>query len=335
MAQARRARAKVLCNGRDISNHIRNMSYTDGYDRTDDVSITLSDREGRWTGDRFPETGDTLSVAIELFDWNGRGDDRSLNLGAFEVDNVRHSEVVEINAVAVPISSSARSEKKDRAWVAVSLSGIAVDISGNAGLPLVYDTDIDPFYDNADQNHKSDLEFLQELCKSDGLCMKVTKGRLIVFEECKYESLPAIATIRKGGTDIIGFPTFHRNAKDVYKACEISHFDPKTDEVYTGYFEVPGAPDVGHTLRLREQYNSESDDMHLDRKARARCREKNKNEWQCDMQLKGDIIYFSGTNLEYEGWHRFDGKYHIATATHDIGSGGYTVTLETRRCLDY
>ena len=101
------------------------------------------------------------------------------------------------------------------------------------------------------------------------------------------------------------------------------------------YFEVPNAPDVGHTLRLREQFNSESDDINLDRKARARCREKNKNEWKCSIQLKGDIIYFLGINVEYEGWFRFDGKYHIATATHAIGSGGYTVTLETRRCLDY
>ena len=335
MAQARRARAKVLHNGRDISNRIRNMTYTDNYDQTDDVSIILSDREQQWMDDWFPETGDTIDVEIELFDWNRQGDNRSINLGEFEIDNFRHNEVVEINAVAVPITSSARSEKKDRAWVDVSLSEIAGDVSGNAGLTLVYDTDIDPFYDNADQNGKSDLEFLQELCKSDGLCMKVTKGQLIVFEESKYETLPPVATIRKGSTDIIGYPAFVRNAKDVYKACEIAHFDPKTDDVYIGYFEVPDAPDVGHTLKLREQFNSETDDMNLDRKARARCREKNKNEWQCSIQLKGDLIYFSGTNIEYEGWFKFDGKYHIATATHAIGSGGYTVTLETRCCLEY
>ena len=335
MAQARRARARILCNGRDISNRIRNISYTDNYDQTDDISITLSDRELRWMSDWFPETGDTINAEIEVFDWDRQGDNRSINLGIFEIDNIRHSEVVQINAVAVPITSSARSERKNRAWVDVSLSKIAGDISGNAGLALIYDTDVDPFYDHADQNDKSDLEFLEELCKSDGLCMKVTKEQLIVFEEYKYETMPSATTIRKGSTDIIGFPAFSRNAKDVYKACEISHFDPKTDEVYIGYFEVPNAPDVGHILKLREQFNSESDDISLDRKARARCREKNKNEWQCNIQLKGDIIYFVGTNVEYEGWFRFDGKYHIASVTHAIGSSGYTVTLETRRCLDY
>ena len=201
---------------------------------------------------------------------------------------------------------------------------------------MVYDTNIDPFYDQADQNDKSDLDFLAQLCKSDSLCVKVTKGKLIVFEERKYEAEAEVTAIVKGSADIIGKPRFSRNAKDVYKACEIKYFCPKTDELYVGYFENPNAPEMGHTLKLREDYNSESDDINLDRKSRARLREKNKNEWQCSVELKGDIIYFAGTNVKYEGFGRFDGKYHIARCTHRInGNGGYTVSLSTRRCLDY
>jgi len=199
---------------------------------------------------------------------------------------------------------------------------------------LVYDTDVDPFYDVADQIDKSDLEYLEELCKSDGLCLKVTDGQLIVFEESKYESEAAAVQIIRGNSNIIGEPRFNRKAKEVYKACEISHFDPKTDELYTGFFEAPNVGDVGHTLVLREHFNGESDDMSLDRKARARCREKNRNEWTCGITMKGDIIYFAGTNVEYKGWNRFDGKYHITNATHSIGNGGYTTVLRTRRCLE-
>ena len=333
MSKARRAKAKIHYRGRDISNDIMDFSYTDNNDQTDDVSIMLSDRDERWLGDCFPETGETLNVSIEVFDWNAPGDDRTISLGTFEIDDVGFSDTVSIKAVAIPITSSVRSEKKNRTWKRISLSGIAGDISGNAGLTLVYETDVDPFYDNADQNDKSDLEFLEELCKSDGLCMKVTDSQLIVFEESKYEAKPAVTTIIKGSTDIIGYPRFNRNAKNIYKACEIAYFDPKTDETYIGYFEAPNTSSVGHTLKLRESYNSESDDRNLDRKAKARLREKNKYEWVCDINLKGDIIYFAGINVEYEGWGRFDGKYHIASVTHSI-SNGYTVSLETRRCLE-
>ena len=333
MAKARRVRAKVSLNGRDVSNDLIDFSYTDNYDKTDSISVRLEDREGRFINEWFPETGDTISAEIEVFDWNAPGDNRTLSLGAFEIDNPAFSETFAVNGVAVPITSSCRSEKKNRAWVEINLSGIAGDIAGTAGLSLVYDTNVDPFYDNADQNDKSDLDFLEELCKSDGLCMKVTDGQLIVYEESMYEAKPEVVTIRKGQSNIIGFPKFRRNAKDVYKACEIQHYCPKTDETYVGYFETPDAPDVGHTHKLRENYNSESDDMSLDRKARARLREMNKYEWTCKMKLTGDIIYFTGTNVRLEGWGRFDGKYHIDTCVHNIGDNGYTVTLNLRRCL--
>ena len=333
MGMTRRARARITFRGRDISDDVSNFAYTDNNDETDDISVALSDREERWLNELSPVAGDTMEAAIEVFDWNGPGDTRFINLSEFELDQFTYSDTARLNAVAVPITSSARSEKKNRSWKKIALSGIAADIAGNAGLALVYETDIDPFYDVADQNDKSDLEFLEELCKSDGLSMKITKRQLIIFEESKYEALPAVATIRKGSRNIIGFPRFERNSKDVFKACEISYFDPKTDETYTGYFEAPDAPDVGHTLKLRESYNSEVDDMHLDRKSMARLRERNKNEWKCNITLVGDIRFFSGINVELVGWGMFDGKYHITTARHTIGSGGYTVALNTRRCL--
>jgi len=334
MAKARRARAKIMYRGQDISRHVTNFSYTDNYDQTDDLRVSLSDRDKRWISDFFPETGDTLQASIEVVDWNSNGDNRTIDLGSFEIDDVTWDGTVSISATAVPITGSGRSEKKHETWKQVSLSTIAEDIAGNVGVSLVYDTNVEPFYDVADQIDKSDLEYLEELCKSDGLCLKVTDGQLIVFEESKYESEPEVATIIRGSSNIIGEPRFNRKAKDVYKACEISHFDPKTDELYTGYFEAPNVGDVGHTLTLREHFNGESDDMSLDRKARARCREKNRNEWTCDITMKGDIIYFSGTNVGYEGWYRFDGKYHITNCNHNIGSGGYVTSLRTRRCLE-
>jgi len=334
MSKARRAKARVIYRGRDISRHVTNFAYADNYDQTDDLRVSLSDRDKRWISDFFPETGDTLQASIMVFDWNRSGDNRTLDLGSFEIDDMDWDGAVSISATAVPITGSGRSEKKHQTWKRVSLSAIAGDIASNVGVSLVYDTNVDPFYDVADQIDKSDLEYLEELCKSDGLCLKVTDGQLIVFEESKYESEPSVTTIVRGSRNIIGEPRFRRRAKDVYRACEISHYDPKTDKLYRGYFEAPNVGDVGHTLVLREHFNGEGDDISLNRKSKARCRERNRSEWICDIDMKGDIIYFAGTNVEYEGWYRFDGKYHIANCVHTIGDDGYTTSLHTRRCLE-
>ncbi|MCL1996821.1 MAG: hypothetical protein FWG63_11490 [Defluviitaleaceae bacterium] len=285
MPKARRAKATVTYNGNDISDDIINFSYTDNYDRTDSISLTLSDRDEMWKGALFPETGATINSAIEVFDWNAPGDNRSIELGEFEISRIGHNGTATIDATAVLITTNSRGERKNRAWVDMPLSAIAGDISGNAGLALVYDTAVDPFYDQIDQNSKSDLKFLEQLCKSDGLCLKITDGQLIVYEEQKYEQQAAVATIVKGESYVIGFPNFTRNAKEIYKVCEISYYCPKTDRLYQGYFAVPNAPDVGHVLKLREDYNSEGDDINLDRKAKARAIEKNKYEWLCNRPL--------------------------------------------------
>lgn len=332
--KARRAKVIALYNGRDISDYIIDFSYTDNTDQTDDISIEVDDRKGLWLNDWFPETGDTINISIEVSDWKYFNDNRSLLIGDFEVDSVEFGNTITINAVSVPISSSARSEKKNKGWENISLSNIVNDISQNISLSLIYETDIDPFYDRIDQNNKSDLCFVEELCKSDGLCMKVSDNKLVIFDESKYDAKPHVLEIVKGESNILGFPKFKRNAKNIYKACEISFFDSETDRTYLGYFEEPTGIKVGHVLKLQESYNSKFDDISLNRKAKSRLREQNKNEWTFDVTVQGDLTYFAGTNVLITGWNKCDGKYHIKSVRHTIGSGGYSVSLNTRRCLE-
>ena len=334
MASARRAWMQVMYRERDISNLVISCEYKDNYDKTDGINIQLADVDMRWLKDWFPETGDKIEATIQLRDWITVGDNRWLPLGLFEIGSVKYSDTITIDATVVPFTSSARSEKKNRSWKKISLQSIARDIAANAGIRLFYDTSVDPFYDVADQNDKSDIEFLEMLCKSDGLCLKATNRKLIVFEEAKYETKKPITRIIRGHSEIIGHPTFRRNARDVYSSCTVSHFDPKTDQLYTGHFQAPEVGNVGHNLIIREQFNSESDDMNLDRKARARLREQNKNEWICDIKMLGDVLYQTGQNIEIEGWHRFDGIYHIVSCTHNLRDSGYSTSMRTRRCLE-
>lgn len=335
MMKARRVKTKVILNSeKNLTDYIIDFSYTDNSDQTDDISITLDDRSELWSNDWFPESGDYIDVIIQVFDWNKQGDNRELNLGRFEIDQVTYSQTVTINAVSVPITSSIRSEKKNKGWENVKLSSICKDISSNAKLELVYDTDIDPIYDRKDQSDQSDLEFIEDLCKSDGLCLKVSDSKLIIYDESKYDVVASALTITKGDDDIYGNPSFTRNAKNIYNACEITYYDSDTDKTYKGYFAEPNGVHTGHILRLQEDFNGTSDDINLDRKAKARLREQNKDEWKVSLSLKGDVFYFAGMNIDIVGWKKFDGKYHVESVSHSIGSGGYVVSLECRKCLN-
>jgi len=334
MPEARRVKIAVTYNNHDISGWVSGVTYSDNSDKTDDISIRLSDRAERWYNEWFPETGDQVAASIDVINWRWPNDNRSMSFGSFEVDNTEMSDTVTVNGVAVPITSSIRSETKTKRWKKIRLRGIAKKIAANASLELVYETDVDPYYDRSEQNNKSDLAFLEELCKSDGLCVKVTDGQLVIFEESKYDQMEAVGTIEKGVSLYKGKPKFARNAKNIYSACEIAFTDSRTDKTYKGRFEALNVGNVGHVLKVNEKFNSKTDDIQYNRKAKARLREQNKNEWTARLTMCDGLFYYAGTNLNIKGWYKFDGKYHVKSATYDIGGSGFTVDLELRRCLE-
>ncbi len=332
---SRRCRVKVGFRGIDISEYVESFTYSDNTDFTDDISVVLSDRERFWADKFFPETGDILTAEIQVINWNNEGDNRSIKLGSFEVDNVSYNVTkLTLNAVSVPIFSSIRDEKKYKTWENIKLSVIAGDIAGKAELPLVFESDIDPEYDKSEQNNETDLSYLEKLCKSEGLAIKISGKQLIIFDEAKYDTFEPCMTLEAGKSYFYGYPTFKRNAKNIYSGCEIKFFDSKTDKTYTGTFNAPDMAKVNKILRLREKFNSESDTVDYNRKAKAKLREQNKKEWTASVKLKGDIIYFAGTNVNLKGFCKFDGKYNISVCSHSISRSGYIVSLDLRRCLE-
>lgn len=332
---ARRVELEIFYNKkRPLAPYLIGCTYTDNSDKTDDISITLADRDGKWTGSWFPDSGDKITVKVLLKNWKAQGDNRELDLGEFEVCQVIFSETVTINCVSVPITATIRTEKKDKAWEKINLKSIASDIAKKAGLKLVYESAYIPYYKRKDQDYESDLEFIEGLCKEDGMCVKIANKQLIIFDEYKYDTEEAKLTIIKGKSNIEGVPSFTRNAKNIYKACEIKFHNSKKDKTYKAYYATEKVTAQSNVLRLKEDTSEVYDDKTLVRKAKAKLREKNKNEWKASFTMMGDIIYFTGSNINIKGYNKFDGKYNIESATYNL-CGGFTVDLDLRKCLEY
>lgn len=332
---ARRVELDVLYNGkRSLNKYLLSLTFTDNLDKTDDLSVTLADRDNLWSGEWFPESGDTLTAVIKVKDWNYQGDNRELNLGTFEVDQVNISDVVTINCVSAPITSTIRTQKKDKEWEKVRLKTICNDIASKAKLKLMYESKYNPYYERKDQDKESDLEFLEELCKEDGLCVKVSNGNLVIFDEFVYDQAKPKIKLIKDKSKIVGFPSFTRNAKNIYKTCEIGFYSTDKKVTYIGYFEDTNVKHVNNVLRFDENIKGSLDDTTLTRKAKARLREHNKKEWTADFSVVGDLVYFAGMNIEVAGFKKFDGKYNMESVTYNVANG-FTVDISARKCLSY
>ena len=91
--RSRRIRTDILYNGVDanvdISGVLADFSFSDSTEESDSISLTLNDREEKWSGAWMPENGDKIQAGIILENWNDEGDRKQIRCGEFVVDSYR------------------------------------------------------------------------------------------------------------------------------------------------------------------------------------------------------------------------------------------------------
>lgn len=195
MQDARRAVLVINYNGKDVTTDLAksltDFSYNDAAPGdADDISINLEDGAQNWQGPWSPTEGDKIKVEIRTINWDKPGEIKKLPLGSFEVDTFDFTgppDSVSIKALSIPIGADIRQEKRSRSWEKVALKTVAMQVAKSAGLKLLYETKDNPSYDRLEQSSMSDLSFLVDAAKKEGIAVKVVGGKLVLFDEAEYE----------------------------------------------------------------------------------------------------------------------------------------------------
>lgn len=255
----RQIRGIITYNDKDISAslgpYLKAISYRDNMSgEADDLELTLEDRAGLWQSDWFPDKGAMLDVSLLSSAWSGLAGDETLRLGSFAIDEIESSGMpseVSIKAVSIPENNELRGVERSRSWEKTELQIIAKDVAEGAGMKLVYDTEENPVLDRAEQTEQSDLSFLMQLCRDQGLALKICEKQVIVFDEAKYEEAePLLALVKPGAlyepdekvlylSAITGY-RFQSKIRDVYRACHVQCQKGDTKETIEATFTDPG-----------------------------------------------------------------------------------------------
>lgn len=340
---ARRTAVRLFFDGvditADINKYLLSLSYTDNEeDKTDDLQLSLDDREGVWLGNwlNTPTASKGLEIAAVIVqkNWDSDGRDRVLDCGVFSIDTVDGSgppAKATIKAGSIPYESTIRTQKKTKAWEQYTLSGIANEIAGANGFKCMFESGFDPFYERKEQMQESDISFLQRLCKNAGISLKVTAKIIVLFDAAAYEQNSAVRTIRKGAADVSRW-SFSTSLHDTaYSKCHVSYTDPKTATTIEYTYTPRDADEDGQTLEINEKVSNREEARQL---AMKRLRQKNKGEYKVSFSLAGDVRLVAGVTVDVEGYGAFDGKYIIETATHSVSRSGYKTDLTLRRVLE-
>ncbi|MGG1638233.1 phage late control D family protein [Paenibacillus sp. NRS-1760] len=340
MQRAREAEVVISYNGQEITASIKDslldLSYSDNpAGQIDDLQISLEDRHQKWQGPWSPAEGDSVSASIRLINWDYSLKTISFPLGTFEVDSVALSgppDVVKIKALSLPGGTSVKQERRSQGWEKISLRAIAQDIAKRAKLKLLYDAPDNPIYERIDQMEQSDMAFLLDTCTKEGIALKVSSGKLVLFDEATYEKQNVVATITRGIDAIINYSFSWSTTDSAYRACQITYADSKKHKEIKVVYTPPGAPKQGPMLKINESVNSEGEALRL---ASKRLREQNKNFGRASLQLAGDVRLSTGLTINLVGWGRYDGKYIIERAEHSVGGGGYSTSVDIRMVLGW
>ncbi len=274
-----------------------------------------------------------ISATIVQKNWHDNGKDVVLSCGTFELDSVDASgppTKITLKGTSIPYTSTMRTAKKNRAWENCNLKEIAQQIGKEAGLQVMYLAENNPVYKRKEQVQKSDITFLQKLCKAAGLALKVTIMTVVIYDAAEYDGKPAIKTITYGSGDYISYKLGTSLHDTAYTSCHVSYTDPDSKETIESTYTPDSTDGTGQVLEVNEKVNSTEEAHEL---AKKRLREKNTQQFTASFSMLGDVQLVAGATVKLKGFQSFDKKYKITKATHKL-TGGYTTDIELKQVLE-
>ena len=196
----------------EIAPDLESFKYTDvAESKSDSVSITVNAKAAKWKNDWMPEKGVKLYPAIVVKDWNIGGiesgyRDYSAECGAFVLDDLSFAgapDSLTMGGVAKPNDTSFSERNRTFTWKNTSVKKIAETIAGRYKLELKFEGD-DHSIDAKEQDG-TDSAFLQDLCSTYALVIKVYTSKLWVYDREKYKAKDPVWTVYESRP--VGNPT--------------------------------------------------------------------------------------------------------------------------------
>lgn len=326
---------------KDIAPYLMDFNYNDGYSgQADDITMTLDDRDRKWIKEWVPVMGEEIKAEILTYHWDKQGEKLKLPCGKFYLKSFTYGgmpDTVTMEASALPVEGNkSKQEKRSKSWENVQLKTVAAELAKRAKLNLVYEASSNPSYERLDQTEQTDLEFLLGIAVKEGITLKISGAKLVLFNEEKFEKAAAAFDIVYGEDDVLSYD-FDSNSEDAaYGSCEVVYTIPKSKKeaakTVKGVYKLPNAGNLP-VLRVNKSVETVAE---ANRLAKNSLREQNKKAGRARLTLSGHTRYAAGLTINIKGWGYFDGKYIIESVNHRISATSpYTVEIEIRKVLGW
>ena len=328
MSKVRQPRINLTYTGTDITEaiapYLLSVSYTDKLDNdSPDVDIQLEDSFQLWQNDWFPAAKDQISLTLYY-----EGEPEQLEAGDFEIDDPQFDfgsggDSLRLGAQATPVSKDLR-EKRSKEYEDITLKAIAEEIATRQGLALTGEI-ADVTFERLTQDEESDLEFLARISKDYGQLFKVEGTLLIFYNWDDLDSAEAQFSLDR--TTITKFSA-RKKLSGTYKAAKLTYSKGDDEEEVAVTVDADPPNDSEDVLKISTRAE---DGKQAELKAKEKLRAANATEYEGTITIEGEPYYLAGVNFDLSGFGKFDGKWQIQQARHQINNSGWICRLKVRR----
>ncbi len=367
MARARRVIPLIYYDGAEVglTNKVEQIDYTDNdQGKADEISLTFAGSAADWMRMSNIEKEHNIEVALTFSGWNSPSTWDNYHAGNFTVDDISFDgppSVCTIRGVSLPASSEFQTTKKSKVWYNVTLKQIAQEKMALYGMTNLYYWGDEPIIEVVEQADQTDSEFLYDLCKHEGMFIKMYKVGFVIFDKKIYEVNPPKTTFTPKDIESYSWnstlagtytgasisytntDTTKNTAKVTKEQSEakkaqseankaIAERDPnsynvgKVDAAAAGKMICVGIGTGPRVLQINEHCENEAEAR---RKAIARINEENEKAVtiQFTTICNCDAYLNATNNFAVSGMGRMDGKYFCTSVTHTITSSGHKMTV--------
>ncbi len=293
----------------DLQPYLLSITSTDNLEgELDSIKISVLNQDNKFLDPKWsPEKKEILTFGIKTLNWENELEGfMQSNIGTYYIDEKTFDKKIATwKGISAPLNS--KNEKNSKTWETVSMKRLGEEFANKYNLEFQYLVSGEITLTDLIQENETDFSFLNKIAKEEGIKLKITNKKLVLFDEKEFQKKEAVYKI-----DLQKVEDYRINDKsnEIYDAVEVTEFDPialANKTVTKTKAELEGKIGGSKNKVLKIKARSKSGD--LDKYCLKMLEQVNKQEKIIILKVVGDRRAYAGLTFELINAGYYSGKY--------------------------
>lgn len=322
----RRVFVSIFYRGSDISlplqKYITNFSTIDNANNTiDSIELSLRNDHNRFLKKEwdFPKKS-KFDVKLTTVNWENEFEGiKERNLGSFYIDDKSYSkDKVSLKGLSIPLGNI-QDQKNSKHWEKISLKNLGDEVAKKYNLEYMFLAEKEAEkieFKSLVQDKETDLNFLSKICEEEGMNLKITFNKLVIFDEELYEKKDSVRNIDLEKTEVLSWD-IHNKSKDIYDAVLLVFSNIKKGKEERYFFSLSGKTEKDPNQKILK-INRRGAAHNLEKYAKKALKKANQEEIELTLSIVGELGLSSSNCFYLQNAGIYSGKYYIGQITRNL-----------------